>query len=99
MSDKGESWYSGIPILSNDRVRLILTVALSMFFFISSLEGVKHGFKLIFSEWQASILMMITGNSAAITGLALGMLSTALVQSSSAVVAATMVSMSGMVTR
>ena len=40
---------------------------------------------------------MITGNTAAITGLALGMLSTALVQSSSAVVAATMVSMSGMV--
>lgn len=97
MSKKNESWYSGIPILSNDRVRLGLTVVLSIFFFISSLEGVKQGFKLIFSEWQASILTMITGNSAAVTGLALGMLSTALVQSSSAVVAATMVSMSGMV--
>ena len=98
MSRKGNAWYSNIPILSNDRARLAITVGLSIFFFISSLEGVKHGFKLIFSEWQASILDMITGNSAAITGLALGMLSTALVQSSSAVVAATMVSMSGMVT-
>ena len=97
MSRKENAWYSNIPILSNDRARLVLTVGLSIFFFISSLEGVKHGFKLIFSEWQASILDMITGNSAAITGLALGMLSTALVQSSSAVVAATMVSMSGMV--
>ncbi len=97
MTKNKDSWYSGIPIISNDRIRLILTVAISMFFFISSLEGVKHGFKLIFSEWQASIISMITGNSAAVTGLALGMLSTALVQSSSAVVAATMVSMSGMV--
>ena len=97
MSRKENAWYSNIPILSNDTIRLALTVGLSIFFFISSLEGVKHGFKLIFSEWQASILDMITGNSAAITGLALGMLSTALVQSSSAVVAATMVSMSGMV--
>lgn len=97
MSKKDNAWYTGIPLLSNDRIRLALTVGLSIFCFISSLEGVKHGFKLIFAEWQASILEMITGNSAAVTGLALGMLSTALVQSSSAVVAATMVSMSGMV--
>ena len=97
MSKQENKWYSGIPVLSNDRVRLILTLVLSVYLFVSSLEGVKHGFKLIFSEWQGSILDMITGNTAAITGLALGMLSTALVQSSSAVVAATMVSMSGMV--
>lgn len=97
MSKQEKKWYSGIPVLSNDRVRLILTLILSIYLFVSSLEGVKHGFKLIFSEWQGSILDMITGNTAAITGLALGMLSTALVQSSSAVVAATMVSMSGMV--
>jgi len=97
MSKQENKWYSGIPILSNDRARLILTLILSIYFFVSSLEGVKHGFKLIFEEWQGSILAMITGNKAAITGLALGMLSTALVQSSSAVVAATMVSMSGMV--
>jgi sodium-dependent phosphate cotransporter len=40
---------------------------------------------------------MISSDSAAITGLALEMLCTALVQSSSAVVAATMVNMAGMV--
>ncbi len=97
MTEQNRAWYSGIPVISDSRVRLILTIAVSIFFFISSLEGVKQGFKLIFSEWQTNIIMMITGNSAAITGLALGMLSTALVQSSSAVVAATMVSMSGMV--
>ncbi|MBT3283660.1 Na/Pi cotransporter family protein [Candidatus Bathyarchaeota archaeon] len=97
MANQKNKWHSRIPIISNDRARLIITLALSIYFFISSLEGVKHGFKLIFTEWQGSILAMITGNTAAITGLALGMLSTALVQSSSAVVAATMVSMSGMV--
>jgi len=84
-------------LLSNDRVRLALRLALSVYLFIASLEGVKSGFKLIFAEWQASILGMVTANTAPMTGLALGMLSTALVQSSSAVVAATMVSMSGMV--
>jgi len=84
-------------LLSNDRVRLALRLALSIYLFIASLEGVKSGFKLIFAEWQSSILGMITSNTAPMTGLALGMLSTALVQSSSAVVAATMVSMSGMV--
>ncbi len=84
-------------MLSNDRVRLALRLALSVYLFIASLEGVKSGFKLIFAEWQASILGMVTANTAPMTGLALGMLSTALVQSSSAVVAATMVSMSGMV--
>ena len=88
MSKQENKWYSRIPMLSNDRVRLILTLVLSIYLFVSSLEGVKHGFKLIFSEWQGSILDMITGNTATITGLALGMLSTALVQSSSAVVAA-----------
>jgi len=73
MSKQENKWYSGIPILSNDRARLILTLILSIYFFVSSLEGVKHGFKLIFEEWQGSILAMITGNTAAITGLALGM--------------------------
>jgi sodium-dependent phosphate cotransporter len=96
LSKKG-SFIKGIPVLSNDRVRLALSLALSIYLFIASLEGVKSGFKLIFAEWQSSILGMITSNTAPMTGLALGMLSTALVQSSSAVVAATMVSMSGMV--
>ena len=91
------SWYSNIPILSNDQVRVVLTLLISIFFFIASLEGVKNGFKLIFSEWQTGILAMVTSDTAAITGLAVGMLCTALVQSSSAVVAGTMVSMAGMV--
>jgi len=69
----------------------------SIFLFICSLEGVKESFKLIFSEWQSSLLSLIQANTAPIIGLALGMLTTALVQSSSAVIAATMVSMSGMV--
>lgn len=96
MAEK-ESFIEGVPVLKNDRVRLALSLALSIYLFIASLEGVKSGFKLIFAEWQTSILGMITSNTAPMTGLALGMLSTALVQSSSAVVAATMVSMSGMV--
>jgi sodium-dependent phosphate cotransporter len=78
-------------------VRLLLILGFGIFLFISSLEGVKSGFKLIFAEWQKGILGMITDNTAPVTGLAIGILSTALVQSSSAVVAATMVSMSGMV--
>jgi len=91
------SVWDGIPILSNKKVRLLLILGFGIFLFISSLEGVKSGFKLVFAEWQKSILGMITSNTAPMTGLAIGILSTALVQSSSAVVAATMVSMSGMV--
>jgi sodium-dependent phosphate cotransporter len=79
------------------RVWIVFTLLLGVFFFICSLEGVKSGFKLIFAEWQGNILGMIESTSAPVTGLALGVLGTALVQSSSAVVAATMVSMSGMV--
>jgi sodium-dependent phosphate cotransporter len=92
-----ESFIDGVPVLRNDRTRLAARLALSVYLFIASLEGVKSGFKLIFAEWQTSILGMIGSSTAPMTGLALGMLSTALVQSSSAVVAATMVSMSGMV--
>ena len=94
----GTSIWEDVPILSNNKVRLILILAVGIFLFISSLEGVKSGFKIIFAEWQKGILDMITANTAPLTGLAIGILGTALVQSSSAVVAATMVSMSGMVT-
>ena len=98
MSRRGAgSVWDGIPILSNKKVRLLIVLGFGIFLFISSLEGVKSGFKLIFAEWQKGILGMITDNTAPITGLAIGILSTALVQSSSAVVATTMVSMSGMV--
>ena len=87
----------GLPVLSNTKLRLVILLLFGVFLFISSLEGVKSGFKLIFAEWQEGILSMITADTAPVTGLAVGILSTALVQSSSAVVAATMVSMSGMV--
>ena len=98
MSRRGAgSVWDGIPILSSKKVRLLIVLGFGIFLFISSLEGVKSGFKLIFSEWQKGILGMITDNTAPLAGLAIGILSTALVQSSSAVVAATMVSMSGMV--
>ena len=97
MSEKGTLFNTIYAIISNPKVRLILTLVFGIFLFICSLEGVKSGFKLIFDEWQKNIIGMIEANTAAITGLALGILGTALVQSSSAVVAATMVSMSGMV--
>lgn len=79
------------------RLLLVAMVVLGVFLFITSLEGVKASFKLIFAEWQRGILAMVNAQTAPITGLAIGILSTSLVQSSSAVVAATMVSMSGMV--
>ena len=93
----GSSPWEDVPILSNTKIRIALILVVGIFLFISSLEGVKSGFKLIFTEWQKGILGMITADTAPLTGLAIGILSTALVQSSSAVVAATMVSMSGMV--
>ena len=83
--------------LTNKKIRLLISLILGIFLFICSLEGVKSGFKLIFAELQRNILGMVEANTDPVTGLALGILGTALVQSSSAVVAATMVSMSGMV--
>lgn len=88
---------SGPLAFIDKRVQLVLMLIIGIFLFICSLEGVKSGFKLIFAEWQAGILGMIGANTAPVTGLAIGILGTALVQSSSAVVAATMVSMASMV--
>ncbi|MBL7168675.1 hypothetical protein ISS40_08365 [Candidatus Bathyarchaeota archaeon] len=88
---------SGPLAFIDKRVQLVLMLIIGIFLFICSLEGVKSGFKLIFAEWQAGILGMIDANTAPMTGLAIGILGTALVQSSSAVVAATMVSMASMV--
>jgi len=87
----------GKPTPLKSRLLLIGMVILGVFLFITSLEGVKTSFKLIFAEWQRGILAMVNAQTAPITGLAIGILGTSLVQSSSAVVAATMVSMSGMV--
>ena len=89
---------SGPLAFIDKRVQLVLMLIIGIFLFICSLEGVKSGFKLIFAEWQSGILGMIDANTAPVTGLAIGILGTALVQSSSAVVAATMVSMASMVT-
>lgn len=97
MSNSRFDVLDGLPLLSNRKIRLALMLLVGVFLFISSLEGVKSGFKLIFAEWQMGILDMIGSTKAPLTGLALGVLGTALVQSSSAVVAATMVSMSTMV--
>ena len=97
MSNSRFDVLDGLPLLSNRKIRLVLMLLVGVFLFICSLEGVKSGFKLIFAEWQMGILDMIGSTKAPITGLALGVLGTALVQSSSAVVAATMVSMSTMV--
>jgi len=85
------------PSLLKGRLLIIGMVILGVFLFITSLEGVKASFKLIFAEWQRGILAMVSAQTAPVTGLAIGILGTSLVQSSSAVVAATMVSMSGMV--
>jgi len=62
-----------------------------------SLEGLKGSFKLLSEEWINSLLSLIESRKAPLTGLALGVLITSSVQSSSAVVATTMVSMAGLV--
>lgn len=97
MSNSRFDVLDSLPLLSNKKIRLVLMLLVGVFLFISSLEGVKSGFKFIFAEWQTGILDMIGSTKAPLTGLALGVLGTALVQSSSAVVATTMVSMSAMV--
>lgn len=74
-----------------------LSFLLGVFLFVCSLEGVKNALKLVSHEWLSLLLSMIQRRVAPLTGLALGILSTSLVQSSSAVIAATMVSMAGLV--
>lgn len=80
-----------------DRLKIVTLLILGVFLFICSLEGLRCGFKLVGSEWQSYLLSMIETRLAPLTGLALGMLATSLVQSSSAVIATTMVSMAGLV--
>jgi sodium-dependent phosphate cotransporter len=81
----------------NTKLQLVVFLIIGIYVFVCSLEGIKGGFKFIFANWQTDILGMVEGKSAPILGLAVGMLSTAIVQSSSAVIATTMVSMAGMV--
>ncbi len=81
----------------NKKLQLLIYLVIGLYIFICSLEGIKGGFKFIFANWATNILGMVEAESAPILGLAVGMLSTAVVQSSSAVIATTMVSMAGMV--
>jgi len=75
----------------------LLSLILGVFAFVCSLEGVKDSFKLISHEWIGSLLSLIESRKAPLTGLALGVLITSTVHSSSAVVATAMVSMAGLV--
>lgn len=74
-----------------------LSLLLGVFVFVCALEGVKESFQLISHEWIGSLLSLIESRKAPLTGLALGVLITSMVQSSSAVAATTMVSMAGLV--
>jgi sodium-dependent phosphate cotransporter len=64
---------------------------------VCALEGVGLGFKLMFKEWANVILSLVESGVAPFTGLAIGVLATTLLESSSAVVATTMMSMASMV--
>ena len=79
------------------RYTAFILLLFGVFVFICSLEGVKDSFKLISHEWVGSLFSLIESRKAPLTGLALGVLITAIVQSSSAVVATMMVSMAGLV--
>ena len=78
-------------------MRVVVLLASGTFLFICSLEGVGYGFKLMFSELATVILSLIESGVAPFTGLAIGVLATTLLESSSAVVATTMMSMASMV--
>ena len=79
------------------RYAAFILLFLGVFVFICSLEGVKDSFRLISHEWVGSLFSIIESRKAPLTALALGVLITAIVQSSSAVVATVMVSMAGLV--
>jgi len=87
------------PLLSlrRDKASVVVLLASGVFLFICSLEGVGYGFNLMFSEWAHVILSMIESGVAPFTGLAIGVLATTLLESSSAVVATTMMSLASIV--
>ena len=84
-------------ILKSEKAKILGLLVSGVFLFVCSLEGVGYGFKLMFSEWANIILSMVEAGVAPFTGLAIGVLATTLLESSSAVVATTMVSMASMV--
>lgn len=77
--------------------KYILFLLLGIFLFIFSIEGVKSGWGIMGGSYQEQILGMLNSGTVAVAGLAIGLLATSLVQSSSAVVAGTMASLAGMV--
>jgi len=79
------------------RYTAFILLLFGVFVFICSLEGVKDSFRLISHEWVGSLFSLIESRKAPLTGLALGVLITSIVHSSSAVIATTMVSMAGLV--
>jgi len=84
-------------VVGSEKLQTVSLLFSGIFLFVCSLEGVEHGFKLVFSEWANFFLSMVKSGVAPFTGLAIGVLSTALLESSSAVIATAMVSMAGMV--
>ena len=81
----------------DDKIKVVVYLVSGIFLFICALEGIGFGFKLMFSEWANAILSLVKSGVAPFTGLAIGILAATLMESSSAVVATTMVSMAGMV--
>ena len=79
------------------RYTAFILLLFGVFVFICSLEGVKDSFRLISHEWVGSLFSLIESRKAPLTGLALGVLITSIVHSSSAVIATMMVSMAGLV--
>lgn len=84
-------------LIMNKKIQTVTLLVSGVFLFVCSLEGVGYGFKLIFREWANFFLSMTGSEVAPFTGLAIGVLSAALLESSSAVIATTMMMMAGMV--
>ena len=83
--------------ITREKVQILGLLIAGVFLFVCSLQGVGRGFKLVFSEWANLFLSMIESGVAPFTGLAIGVLATTILVSSSAVIATTMVSMASMV--
>lgn len=75
----------------------IIFLIFGVFLFITSIEALKSGWGIIGGGLQKQLVSMITSKTSVFVGLAIGLLATSLVQSSSAVVAATMATLAGMV--
>jgi sodium-dependent phosphate cotransporter len=84
-------------ILQNEKFQVVFFLFSGIFLFVTALEGIGFGFKLMFNEWAQIILSLVESGVAAYVGLAIGVLATTLMESSSAVIATTMMSMAGMV--